>query len=171
MSKAYRLFLFLFLAVTASPRLSAQVERASILGNANDKSGAAVPDVQVTVTHEATNTSVRTVTDQAGAYTVLNLIPGTYTISASRTGFKPVVVRGVELQVSQQARLDLSVEVGAPEQTVEVSAAAPLLDTESAAGYGMAAPGTRQSGVGSLLEGSGDVDAAEDKWIGIGSRI
>jgi hypothetical protein len=132
MSKAYWV-LILFLTLTAPHRLPAQVERAAILGNAVDKSGAAVPDVQIIVTHETTNTSIRTVTDQAGAYTVLNLIPGTYTISASRTGFKPVVVRGVELQVSQQARLDLSMEVGALEQTVEVSAAAPLLDTESAA--------------------------------------
>src|SRR5579864_2255731 len=130
MSKVYCSFAVLFLACGA---MQAQVERASLLGNAIDKSGAAVPGVQITVTNEATNTSVRTVTDQAGAYTVLNLIPGRYSVSASLSGFKPVVFRGFELQVSQQARLDLPMEVGALEQTVEVAAAPPLLQTESAA--------------------------------------
>ena len=132
MSKVHRLLL-LFLASCALPLLVAQVERASILGNAIDKSGAVVPNVQVTVTNEATNTSLHVITDQAGAYTVLNLIPGKYTIEASAPSFKPLRYRGVELQIGQQARLDFGMEVGAIEQTVEVTGAAQLLQTESAA--------------------------------------
>ena len=54
----------------------AQVERAAIIGNITDKSGAAMPGVAVLVTNEATNTSTLLATDDAGAYTAVNLIPG-----------------------------------------------------------------------------------------------
>ena len=125
-------FVCLFFASGAVCLLDAQVERASIVGNAVDKSGAAMPGVEITVTNEATRTSVKVLTDSAGAYTVVNLIPAKYTVSASLSGFGPVVFRGFELQVSQQARLDFTMEVGAVTQTIEVSGAAPPLQTENA---------------------------------------
>jgi Carboxypeptidase regulatory-like domain/TonB dependent receptor len=125
--------LCLLFASGAVSVLDAQVERASIIGNAVDKSGAAMPGVQVVITNEATNAITRTVTDASGAYAALNLIPGKYTAEASHTGFRAVALHGFELQVSQQARLDFTMEVGALEQTVEVSATAALLQTESAA--------------------------------------
>ncbi len=110
----------------------AQVERASIIGNITDKTGATMGDVEVTVTHEATNTNTRVTSDAAGAYSVVNLIPGSYSVSASRSGFRPVVFRNFVLQVGQSARLDIVMEVGTVEQTVEVTAATPLLQTENA---------------------------------------
>jgi hypothetical protein len=125
-------FLCLFFASGAVSLLDAQVERASIVGSALDKSGAAMAGVEVTVTNEATRTSVKVLTDSAGAYTVVNLIPAKYTVSASLSGFGPVVFRGFELQVSQRARLDFTMEVGAVTQTIEVSGAAPPLQTENA---------------------------------------
>jgi len=125
-------FVCLFFASGAVSLLDAQVERASIVGNAVDNSGAAMAGVEVTVTNEATGTSVKVLTDSAGAYTVVNLIPATYTISATLSGFGPVVFRGLQLQVSQQARRDFTMQVGAVTQTVEVSGAAPPLQTENA---------------------------------------
>ena len=119
---------FLFAALAHS-----QVERASIVGNATDPSGAAVPNVVVTVTNQATNTNLRVMTDSAGAFTVLNLIPGTYSVAAVLAGFNPVTYRGVELQVGQQARLDLHMQVGDVKQAVEVTASATMLQTENAA--------------------------------------
>jgi len=132
MSKVCRFLSLCLLSVFACP-IMAQVERASILGNATDTSGAALPNVVVTVTNEATNTSVRVLTDSAGAFTVLNLIPGAYSVSAVFPGFAPVDYRGVELQVGQQARLNIHMEVGELKQTVEVAASATLLQTENAA--------------------------------------
>ena len=111
----------------------AQVERASIIGNVTDPSGAAMTGVGITVTNEETNTQVRVVTDEAGAYTAVNLIPGSYNISASQGGFRPVVFRNFVLQVGQSARLDIRMEVGAVDQTVEVTGTLPLLQTENAA--------------------------------------
>src|SRR5882762_2709152 len=112
--------------------INAQVERASIIGNITDKTGAAMPGVEVVITNESTNTSVRVASDSAGAYTAVNLIPGSYSVNASRTGFRPVLFRNFVLQVGQSARLDIGMEVGSVEQTVEVTGAVPLLQTENA---------------------------------------
>ncbi len=112
--------------------LLAQVERAAIVGNVTDKSGASMAGVDVVVTNEATNTKTLLVSDESGGYTAVNLIPGSYSITASHSGFRPVIFRTFVLQVGQTARLDISMEVGSVEQSVEVSAAIPLLQTESA---------------------------------------
>lgn len=122
------LFILLF-----SFDLPAQVERASIVGNITDNSGAAMAGVEVSVTNEATNTTVRITTDDAGAYSVVNLIPGSYSVTASRSGFRNTVYRNFVLQVSQAARLDIRMEVGAVEQAIEVTGALPLLQTENSA--------------------------------------
>jgi hypothetical protein len=110
----------LFVLVAGARVMSAQVERASITGNATDKSGAALAGVQITVLNEATNTSLTASTDSAGAYSALNLIPSKYTVNASLNGFGPVIYPGFELQVSQEARLDFTMELGTVEQRVEV---------------------------------------------------
>jgi Carboxypeptidase regulatory-like domain len=114
------------------PALRAQVERASIVGKITDSTGAPMVGVEVTVTNDATNTSVRVTSDDAGAYTAVNLIPGSYSVNASQKGFRPVVFRNFVLQVGQSARLDISMELGSVEQTVEVTGALPLLQTENA---------------------------------------
>ncbi len=111
----------------------AQVERASVVGNITDRSGAALPGVEVVVTNEATNTSVRLTTDDSGAYSAVNLIPGSYSVTATKSGFRNVVYRNYVLQVSQAARLDISLEIGSVEQAIEVTGSAPLLQTENAA--------------------------------------
>lgn len=112
--------------------LVAQVERASIIGAVTDKSGAVMAGVQIAVTNEATNTSLNLTTDTAGTYSAVNLIPGSYTISASQTGFRRQVFRNYQLQVSQQARLDIAMDVGSVDQAIEVQAEAPLMQTENA---------------------------------------
>ena len=112
--------------------VEAQVERASVVGNITDNSGAVMAAVEVTVTNAATNTSSRLLTDDRGAYSVVNLIPGTYTVQASKAGFRNAIFRDFVLQVSQAARLDITMEVGDVNQSVEVTGAAPLLQTENA---------------------------------------
>src|SRR4051812_34680673 len=89
MWRAFGGLLFIFFA--GATLMSAQAERASLTGNATDKSGAALAGVHITVLNEATNTSLAATTDSAGAYSVLNLIPGKYTVNASLNGFGPVV--------------------------------------------------------------------------------
>jgi hypothetical protein len=124
--------LLLSLFVVLGLPVCAQVERASIVGNIADKSGAAMGGVVVTVTNEATNANLRLTTDSSGAYIASNLIPGSYTVTAAIPGFRPVNFRNFVLQISQNARLDMTLEVGSMEQSIEVTGELPLLQTESA---------------------------------------
>src|SRR5947207_14216511 len=92
MSKAYTSAV-VFLAsicVVFLPALHAQVERASIIGKITDSTGAAMAGVEVTVTNEATNTSIRVTSDDTGAFPAVNLIPGSYRVDASPECFRPV---------------------------------------------------------------------------------
>jgi hypothetical protein len=111
----------------------AQVERASIVGTIRDSSGSVVPGVTVKVVNQGTTNTTSLQTDQAGEYSATNLTPGAYTIEAEKAGFSRRVYRDFVVQVAQMARLDITLEVGAVEQTVEVSGEAPLLQTENAA--------------------------------------
>jgi hypothetical protein len=122
----------LLLLLAAFSGVHGQVERASVVGTITDKSGAVMAGVEVAITSVATNTSQRLVTDEAGAYSAVNLIPGVYTVQAAKSGFRNMVFRDYTLQVSQAARLDMVMEVGEVNQSVEVTGAAPLLQTENA---------------------------------------
>ena len=119
-----------FLAIVALPLANSQVERASLAGTVTDNSGAVVPGVAIRVTNEATNTSVNLETDAAGEYRAVNLTPGSYAIQAEKSGFQRYLTKGLVLQVAQEARLDVRLQLGGVEQTIEVSAAAALLQTE-----------------------------------------
>jgi hypothetical protein len=110
--------------------LYAQVERASLAGTVTDNTAAVLPSVAIKVTNQDTNTAVNLLTDAAGDYRAVNLTPGSYTVEAVKQGFQRFISKGLVLQVAQEARLDIQLQVGAIEQSVEVSAAAPLLQTE-----------------------------------------
>src|SRR5690242_3814756 len=109
----------------------AQVERASIVGTIRDSTGSVVPGVTVKVINQGTNNTTNLQTDEAGEYSATNLTPGAYTVEAEKTGFTRRVYRDFVVQVAQIARLDITLELGAVEQTVEVTGEAPLLQTEN----------------------------------------
>src|SRR5207248_2688733 len=75
---------------------------------------------------------VSTTTNEAGLFRVQNLISGRYRIDVSHPGFKSFISTGFVLEVGQIARLDVTLELGAVTQTVQVTAQLPLLQTESA---------------------------------------
>lgn len=119
------------LVVLLAAPLLAQVERASLVGTIRDNSGAVVSDVEVKITHETTNVTVTVQTNQTGDFAVVDLIPGSYTVNAAHAGFSTRSYKGIVLQVAQTGRLDITLEVGAVEQTIEVTGAAPLMQTEN----------------------------------------
>ena len=104
----------------------------TILGTVFDPAQAMIAGATVTVTNVDTNVSRTTMTNSSGFYQVSDLIPGQYTVAAEMTGFKRAVQRQFELQVAQSARVELRLEVGDTKQSVEVSAAAILLNTTDA---------------------------------------
>jgi hypothetical protein len=110
----------------------AQTGAASITGLVTDQSGAAAPGVTVTATNQATNVAYTAVSNAAGNYDILSVPIGTYLIKATLTGFKTTTLRPIALEAKQIARVDLKMEVGALEDTVEVVAEAPVLQTETA---------------------------------------
>ncbi len=107
----------------------AQQETATIAGTVTDATGAVVPHAVVIVTNVQTGISVRTEATDGGTYVVPSLRPGDYSIAVESKGFQKTVRTGVNLQVAQVARIDVTLQTGALTEAVEVVAATPLLDT------------------------------------------
>ncbi|HUS07594.1 MAG TPA: TonB-dependent receptor, partial [Bryobacteraceae bacterium] len=112
--------------------MAAQEYRGMITGIVMDSSQAAIPDVDVTITHASTNISFRTTTTSAGAYTFALVQPGTYRLEAKKAGFKGVVEEQVVVQTGASAGRNIVLSVGEVQQSVEVQATAPLLNTTTA---------------------------------------
>src|SRR5262245_7253215 len=98
----------------------AQFETADVLGNVRDSSGAALVQTSVTLLNEGTGIVTKTVSDEVGGFTFLNVKPGTYTISAERAGFRTFSTPHVVVNVGARQRVDMTMQVGAITETVEV---------------------------------------------------
>src|SRR5207302_8148955 len=96
-----------------------------------DSSGAPLPGVKVTITDVQKNESKEYTTDETGSYTAPFLIPGTYRVSAEKSGFKRAASADIILNVDDKARVDLTLSVGDVNEVVEVAAASPLVRVES----------------------------------------
>jgi hypothetical protein len=105
---------------------------ARLAGTVKDASGGTVGGTTVTLTNEATNVSKTTKTDADGNYLFSLVEPGTYRLTLEHSGFKKNVQSGITLEINQNGRLDITLEVGETSQTVEVTAAVPQVDTTSA---------------------------------------
>jgi hypothetical protein len=115
------------LAISAS----AQTITGAFTGTLSDQSGAVVPNAKVTATNVGTNVTYTAQSNDAGVYNLLFLPVGSYNLAAEVTGFKKATAGPFGLQVNQTARIDFKLEVGDTTQSVEISAAAPVLQTES----------------------------------------
>ena len=117
--------------VSASP-VKAQVLYGSIVGNVKDAQGAVVPGATVTITNKQTGLTRDSVTDDQGSYTLTNVLPGPYDVKVSLTGFREAVRANVPVTIGQISRVDLTLEVGALTEVVNVESAAELLQTDKA---------------------------------------
>src|SRR5207245_270895 len=122
--------LITFLLFTFSPSW-AQTITGSINGTVTDPAGGVVPNATVTARNVNTNISTETKTNTSGVYNLLFLPVGSYTISVKATGFKTAGLAPFQLSVNQTARVDVVMEVGTITESVNVSAAAPAMQTES----------------------------------------
>src|SRR5437667_1744188 len=108
-----------------------QIPTATLTGIVQDSTGAVLPNVTVSVRNTDRNTTQFTRTNETGTYVLPVLNPGNYSITAESPGFKTFVREGAVLQLNQVARIDIRLDLGSIEETVEVNEAAPLVETET----------------------------------------
>ena len=120
-----------FAVVSLAP-VMAQTSRALISGIVTDGSGAAVSNAKIIVTDLQRNLDFRTETNSSGVYRVIELIPGTYRVSAEAAGFRTYVLDALPLSTQQNATLNITLEIGAVTERVQVTATGPLLEASSA---------------------------------------
>ena len=120
--------LLIILAVASIARAQTQITTGTIQGTVSDDNGAAIPGASVEVKNTETN-FVRTVsTDDQGRFIVLQLPPGKYTVTVTKSGFATLIAENAELTVGRALNLPLTVKVSQVQETVTVTAT-PTVDT------------------------------------------
>jgi hypothetical protein len=119
------------LIFSAPLAVRAQLGSSTILGRVTDQSGAVVVGANVTLRNEGTNVSVLRKSNSDGEYAFPDLIPGTYTVTVQQQNFKLLSVNHIVLSVGQTVREDAALTVGQSVSTVQVSASAPLVQTDT----------------------------------------
>ncbi len=105
--------------------------RGTISGYIRDASGGSVPAASVVLTEENTGSRRQTTSNQEGYYQFLGLVAGRYAVEGEASGFKKSASTGLELATDQNLRADITMDLGAVSERVEVSAAAAVVDTRS----------------------------------------
>jgi outer membrane receptor protein involved in Fe transport len=132
-----RILLLLVVVASIPAAISAQTVGASLQGIVTDASGATLPNADVVIINTATRAVRELKTDAGGRYLVPVLQPGEYEVHVSQTGFQPVVRRGVQLTVGQQAVIDVRLELGQIKEEMTVTGAAPTINVTSGALSGL----------------------------------
>ena len=113
-------------------RLFAQSGEGSLQGTVSDASGAVIPNASETITNKATNVATKTVSSSAGYYILSPVHPGTYMVEITAAGFEKLMQDNVVVNALQARVFNPQLAVGNETETVEVTAAPPVLDTADA---------------------------------------
>lgn len=124
--------ILLVAALCSGSVMWAQSFTASVRGVVTDASHSAIPQAKITVTDVNRNLEHTAVSDASGRFQITALPPGSYSLTAEAAGFKRYQRNAFELQVQQEATVDVNLSVGEVATTVEVSSSAPLINTTSA---------------------------------------
>src|SRR5205823_3641354 len=111
--------------------LQGQSTYGAITGLVTDPSGAAITDAKVTLTNTGTAETRTQPTNADGLYSFVNLIPGNYKIDVEKSGFKHITRTPVVVEVQQTAKIDVALPIGQANESVEVTAETPLLQSET----------------------------------------
>lgn len=121
---------FVIALASGSFFLNAQTTNGQISGLITDNSGAAVPGAKVVALNTATGVSYTTATNDSGVFVLLQLLPGPYTLTASKTGFADATQSGVRVRTGDRLALNFTISPGATRQEITVTSVAPILSTE-----------------------------------------
>lgn len=108
----------------------AQVLYGSVVGTIEDQSGGVVPNATVTITNKQTGLTRNTTADEAGRYSLLNVLPGRYDLKIAASGFKSLTRADVDVTINTVTRENIRLEVGAITEQVQVEATAVTLQTD-----------------------------------------
>jgi hypothetical protein len=108
-----------------------QVATGSLSGTITDANGASVPGAKLVITSKDTGTKIEAASSDAGLYVFPAVPAGAWTLTAEKNGFKKLTRSGIEVRIAQRLDLDLKLEVGDVQQTIEVTAETPLLETST----------------------------------------
>src|SRR6266436_6064558 len=133
-STILRLVVFAVVVVSSfgALRLHAQAVGATLSGTVTDQSGGVVPKADVAILNTGTGETRSVSTNADGIYSAPNLIPGSYSVTATAPGFSKLVHSGITLTVGATQVLNLTMQVGQSTQTVEVTAEAPIVNLTNA---------------------------------------
>ena len=130
--KKIRSMVVLLCMVGAGLSVLAQVDTATLVGTVKDRSGAVIAGATATATSAETGKSISVKTEADGNFVITPLKIGSYSVAIEASGFKKEVRQNIVLNVQQTARLDFKLEIGSVSEEMMVTAAPPLLETESA---------------------------------------
>src|SRR5450755_4754352 len=125
-----RLPVFFLAVVCIVSSAWAQKDAGSIVGTVRDQTGAIVAGAEVTVSDSERGIRLETKTNDSGEYVASPLRVGRYTVTVEHPGFKRAVTPPVDLDVQQRIALNIALQVGQISESIEVTAATPLLETE-----------------------------------------
>lgn len=111
----------------------AQVQSGTIVGTVTDQGGAAVGGARITLVNEGTRFTRTVETGAAGQYVATSVPTGAYSITAEMQGFQKLVTSGLQLTAADTLTVDLKLQVGNVQETIEVKETAPLLQSQTAA--------------------------------------
>ena len=120
-------------ALLLVPALRAQTTTGQITGVVQDTSKAVLPAADIVAIHNETGEQRRTKTNALGYYAFPLLAPGSYLVEAQKQGFRPAAQTGVRVSVDEVARVDITLDLGAVTESVEVKASGAEVESQSAA--------------------------------------
>jgi hypothetical protein len=126
-----RVLIWVVTALLVTTGAAAQQGTTEVRGRVQDQQGAVLPGVTVTARNEATGMFRETVTGAEGTYFITGLVPGAYEITAELQGFKKYARHDIRLEIGKTSVIDIGLDVGSLEETVNVTAEAPLVDVTS----------------------------------------
>ena len=123
-------------SLSARPALAQTTSTGTVTGQVTDPQGAVVPGADITLTDLATNATQKTATNETGRYTFVNIPPGMYDVTVSKTGFRVAKIAAQKVTVGLLRTIDVMMEIGSVSETVQVSASvgAELQTTNSTVG-------------------------------------
>ena len=132
-TRRFILHLAMLLVLTGGgTRLHAQAVSGTIVGTVTDSAGASVANAQVSIVLTGQSTTYTSVSNESGNFTEPNLPSGTYSVTVAAPGFKKETRENIAVLTNQTTRVDLSLSNGSSSETVTVTAAPPLLQTDRA---------------------------------------